>query len=130
MGDHLRPLSFDTSVLAHNLSDLRFETITAPRHRLDVDGGPLSVTECLPEHRDIESDITLLDKDVRPERIEHLFLGDNRALIPDQQQERFEDFGSQRDHPAIAEQDALIHVDDKRIKLVKVSESQGHKLSL
>src|SRR5262244_2177961 len=122
--------NFETDVVFEDFADLCLEAVTTSRNRLDINGRLLGVSEGLPKHSDVESYITFLNENVRPKRSEHFFLGDNRTLISHQEQKCFEHFWSHRHHAPIAEKDALVYVYDKRIELINVSESQGHKLSL
>ena len=73
------------------------EAVASARDRLDVDGLGRIVAERLTQFRDGLRERVVGDGDVRPERLEEIFFGDERGLASDEIQQQVDDLGRQLD---------------------------------
>ena len=98
--------------------DLGHEAISDARDRLDeclTDG---SLAERLPQDRDVVVEVVLLDRRVRPHRLQQFFLGDQSPGVFDEHAQRVEHLQPQGDGLAVAEQPSLGDIEPKWPELV------------
>jgi hypothetical protein len=98
----------------------RDEAVPDARHRLDerLAGGPFP--EQLPQDGDVVIEIVLLDRRVRPNGLQQLFLGDQPSGIFDQHPQRVEHLQAQWDGLAVAQQATLGNLEPKRPESVSL----------
>ncbi len=82
----------------------RNEAVATARDGLDVDGLGRIVPERLTQFRDGLRERVVGDGDVRPERLEEIFFGDERGLASDEIQQQVDDLGRQLDDVRVAQQ--------------------------
>src|SRR5262245_65786119 len=97
-----RTVSRGFDSLTKNLFHFRLKPVTATWHRLNISRLPFRIAEGLSKPCDVEGDVALFDKNIRPESVENLLFCDDGALMSHQQEEGLESLRCYRHHPAFS----------------------------
>src|SRR5262245_10720984 len=87
------------------------ESISRPRHRLDVHGWSCVVAKCFPERGDMDGEDPLLDEGFRPDACQQLVFRDEAARLPHQHDEDIKGFRRHVDDAGAAKQLAFADVE-------------------
>ena len=93
------------------------EAVASAGHGDDVLVRARALSQDLPKDRNVLREAGFFDDSVGPKALEHLLLGEQVALVFDEQQQRIEDLGSNRYLLAVTQQNAPHRVALERAEL-------------
>src|SRR5690349_5179412 len=100
--------------------DFRPKAVPALRDRFDVLPTAIALAERLAEREDVDRQVAVFDKRVRPDLLEELFLFYCTAAATYEHQKSVECFRSERDRASCAAQDPFRGIQSEGTELVEV----------
>ena len=104
--------------------NVRRESIPVLRDGFDPRGCPIA--KCLPQRRNLEREVRVLDEGIGPQCRHQLLFGERAPRAPDQQQQQVEGLRRQRYALVLTRQDALTCVQTTRPELVQIIVGAAH----